>query len=138
MTALPVLSAPSVSRPCTHDGAWTTPVSTAPNGRNVVRTGDRIAEALRQSVGLGQPGGLPPKQLAGDLGVDVKTIYGWMAGNGMRADHFVALIDLMPASFGNFVLAPTGATLVKLADKRAALAKAQAEYEEAMRIANGG
>lgn len=114
------------------------PVSTEPKGRNVVRTGDRIAEALRLSVGLGQPGGMPPKQLARDLGVDVKTVYGWMGGQGMRTDHFVALVDRMPTSFAQYVLGPTGLTVTKLADKRAALERAQAEYEEAVAIAGGG
>lgn len=94
-------------------------VSTQPNGSFVVKPlGERLASALRDSVGLGLPGGMPPKQLARDLGVDVKTVYGWMAGLGIRGEHLVALFERMPATFAHIVLSGTGCQIVKLGDVR--------------------
>lgn len=115
------------------------PVSTEPKGRNSVKSlGERLAHALRFALGLGMQGGMPAKQLARDLGVDVKTVYGWMAGQGIRGEHLDALIQRMPQHFADALFANTGARVVKLADKRAALERAQQEYEEAVAIAGGG
>lgn len=67
------------------------------------------------------------------------SVWAWLNGiNEPKGHHLVELFGLMDASFACEVLAGSGCTVVKLADKRAALAKAQAEYEEAVAIAGGG
>lgn len=96
--------------------------------------GQRVARALRESVGLGQPGGMPPKQLAREMGVHIDTVYGWAAGAGIRGEHLVMLFQIMPAHFGNIVLTGTGCTLVKLDETRRAAEAAIAEHRRAVDV----
>lgn len=132
-----LLVAPSVSLPCKPAWGETMPMKlpvTTGKPNTAAAFADRLAAALKRRL---HPG-FTAKHVARARHVSEPTVWAWMNGiNGPKGHHLVELLGLMDASFGNEILAPTGATLVKLADKRAALERAQAEYEEAMKIAGG-
>ncbi len=93
----------------------------------------KLAMALRRR--LHPHTSLTIKALAMVLRVSEQTIWAWLNGiNQPRWGHVLALINFFDAAFANEILAGTGAVVAKLADARAALAKAEAEHARALAI----
>lgn len=110
-------------------------VSTPLWGKSSVKTDDlapRLARALREALGLGQPGGMPIKQLAREMNVNEDTVQGWAAGNGIRGEHLYQLVTRMPLTFANAVFGDSGIVLLRPAETARAAELAAAEHIRVM------
>lgn len=87
---------------------------------------DRLAAALRRRVGIGKS--VTPKQLAYALQLSAGTIDNLMNGNNDPSGRaLMALLTFFDESFAAEILEPTGLTVAKLSDRRAAALRKVAE-----------
>lgn len=87
---------------------------------------ERLAAALRRRVGIGKS--ITPKQLAYTLQLSAGTIDNLMNGNNDPSGRaLMALLTFFDESFAAEILAPTGLTVAKLSDRRAAALRKVAE-----------
>lgn len=87
--------------------------------------GRLVADALWRRINAGA---ITRKQLQHAIGVSEGTIDNLMSGNGDPSGRvLMALLSFFDSSFANEILAPTGCTVAKLSDARAAALRKVAE-----------
>ena len=87
---------------------------------------ERLAAALRRRVGIGKS--VTPKQLAYALQLSAGTIDNLLNGNNDPSGRaLMALLTFFDESFAAEILEPTGLTVAKLSDRRAAALRKVAE-----------
>lgn len=94
--------------------------------------GNRIAAALRTRVGNGRA--VTVKHLTHALQVSEQTVWNLLSGNNDPSGRvLMALLTFFDESFAAEILEPTGLTVAKLSDRKAAALRKVAEGMEELR-----